>query len=92
MEGYSGIEREGFEEINYNRMDLIRPEKRKEMLQNLRQRTGLDIHRIKFQKIDLCKNVVSIHAFYYSQENESIIKEIHNTHERLILLKIKKSL
>ena len=78
LDGHLGLEHESFEEINYDRMDLIRPEKRKEMLQNLRQRTGLDIHRVKFQKIDLCKNVVSIHAFYYSQENESIIKETHN--------------
>jgi hypothetical protein len=79
LDGHLGLEHESFEEINYDRMDLIRPEKRNEMLSNLRQRTGLAIHRVKFQKIDLCKNVVNIHAFYYSQENESTIKEEPNT-------------
>jgi len=76
LDGHLGLEHESYEEINYDRMDLIQPEKRNEMLQNLRERTGLSIHRVKFQKIDLCKNVVNIHAFYYSQENESTVKNV----------------
>lgn len=76
LDSHLGLEHESYEEINYDRMDLIQPEKRNEMLQNLRERTGLSIHRVKFQKIDLCKNVVNIHAFYYSQENESTVKDV----------------
>ena len=76
LDGHLGLEHESYEEINFDRMDLIKPEKRNEMLQNLRERTGLSIHRVKFQKIDLCKNVVNIHAFYYSQENESTVKDV----------------
>ena len=76
LDGHLGLEHESYEEINYDRMDLIQPEKRNEMLQNLRERTGLSIHRVKFQKIDLCKNAVNIHAFYYSQENESTVKNV----------------
>ncbi len=75
LDGHLGLEHESFEEINYDRMDLIQPEKRAEMLQNLRERTGLPIHRVKFQKIDFSKNVVNIHAFYYSEENESTVRE-----------------
>lgn len=71
LDGHLGLEHESFEEINYDRMDLIQPEKRNEMLRNLRERTGLSIHRVKFQKIDFSKNVAYIHAFYYTQENES---------------------
>ena len=76
LDSHLGLEHESYEEINYDRMDLIQPEKRNEMLQNLRERTGLSIHRVKFQKIDRCKNVVNIHAFYYSQENESTVKDV----------------
>jgi hypothetical protein len=76
LDGHLGLEHESYEEINYDRMDLIQPEKRNEMLQNLRERTGLSIHRVKFQKIDLCKNMANIHAFYYSQENESTVKDV----------------
>ena len=76
LDSHLELEHESYEEINYDRMDLIQPEKRNEMLQNLHERTGLSIHRVKFQKIDLCKNVVNIHAFYYSQENESTVKDV----------------
>jgi Domain of unknown function (DUF4956) len=75
LDGNLGLEHESFEEINYDRMDLIQPEKRLEMLQNLRERTGLMIHRVKFQKIDFAKNVVNLHAYYYTQENESTDKD-----------------
>ena len=71
LDGHLGLEHESFEEISYDRMDLIQPEKRNEMLRNLRERTGLSIHRVKFQKIDFSKNVVNLHAFYYTKENES---------------------
>lgn len=79
LDCHLGLEHESYEEINYDRMDLIHPEKRNEMLQNLCERTGLAIHRVKFQKIDLCKNIANIHAFYYSQENESTMKDIPDT-------------
>jgi hypothetical protein len=75
LDGNLGLEHESFEEINYDRMDLIQPEKRTEMLRNLRERTGLSIHRVKFQKIDFAKNVVNLHAYYYTQENESAMKD-----------------
>jgi Domain of unknown function (DUF4956) len=75
LDGNLGLEHESFEEINYERMDLIQPEKRTEMLRNLRERTGLSIHRVKFQKIDFAKNVVNLHAYYYTQENESAIED-----------------
>jgi hypothetical protein len=75
LDGNLGLEHESFEEINYDRMDLIQPEKRTEMLRNLRERTGLSIHRVKFQKIDFSKNVVNLHAYYYTQENESAMKD-----------------
>jgi hypothetical protein len=74
LDGNLGLEHESFEEINYDRMDLIQPEKRTEMLKNLRERTGLSIHRVKFQKIDFAKNVVNLHAYYYTQDNESAMK------------------
>jgi Domain of unknown function (DUF4956) len=75
LDGNLGLEHESFEEINYDRMDLIQPEKRTEMLRNLRERTGLSIHRVKFQKIDFAKNVVNLRAYYYTQENESAIED-----------------
>jgi hypothetical protein len=68
----SNLQHQNFKEINYERIDLIQPEKREEMLQDLRIRTGLPINRIEIVKIDFLRDVAVIHAFYLSTENEGV--------------------
>jgi hypothetical protein len=68
----SNLQHQNFKEINYERIDLIQPEKREEMLEDLRTRTGLPINRIEIVKIDFLRDVAVIHAFYLSTENEGI--------------------
>jgi hypothetical protein len=68
----SNLQHQNFKEINYERIDLIQPEKREEMLQDLRKRTGLPINRIELVKIDFLRDVAVIHAFYLSTENEGV--------------------
>jgi hypothetical protein len=65
------LEHENYKEINYERIDLIKPETREAMLDDLRFRTGLPIHRIELIKVDFLRDVARIHAFYFSKENES---------------------
>ena len=65
------LKHENFKEIIYERIDLIVPEKRADMLQDLKTRTGLAIHRVEFIKIDFLKDIAKINAFYFSDKNES---------------------
>lgn len=65
------LKHENFKEIVYERIDLIQPEKREQMLEDLRQRTGLNIHRVEFIKIDFLRDVARIYAYYLSDKNES---------------------
>lgn len=65
------LKHENFKEIVYERIDLIQPEKREEMLEDLRKRTGLNIHRVEFIKIDFLKDIARIYAFYLADQNES---------------------
>ncbi len=65
------LKHENFKEIIYDRIDLIVPEKREELLADLKLRTGLNIHRVEFIRIDLLKDTARIYAFYISDVNES---------------------
>jgi hypothetical protein len=65
------LKHENFKDIVYDRIDLIHPDKRQELLADLNARTGLNIHRVEFIKIDYMRDVVRMHAFYYSDRNES---------------------
>lgn len=58
------IRRESMQEVNYDRIELIRPERRDELLEDLKSRTGLNILRIEIGKIDLLKDTARITIYY----------------------------
>lgn len=65
------IVHENYKEIVYERIDLIHPSKRAEMIEDLKARTGLNIHRVEFVKIDLFKDTVRVYAFYNADTNDA---------------------
>ena len=54
--------------ILYEKIDLIKPEKESEMIEDLKQRTGLPIHAVKVEKIDFLRDTASIKIFYNRKE------------------------
>ncbi len=70
------LKHENFKDIIYDRIDLIHPDKRSLLLDDLKARTGLNVHRVEFIKIDFMRDVARIHAFYFSDKNESPSMEI----------------
>lgn len=59
------IRRENMQEVNYDRIELIQPDRRTELLEDLKARTGLNIIRIEIGKIDLLKDTAKITLFYH---------------------------
>jgi hypothetical protein len=59
------IRREQTQEVFYDRIELIHPSRRMELLADLKQRTGLEIIRIEIGNIDLLKDAARITIFHY---------------------------
>ena len=55
--------------IIYENIDLIKPEKRQELFQDLQERTGLKITRIEIGRIDFMRDIARIQIFYFEDEN-----------------------
>jgi hypothetical protein len=55
--------------ITYERIELIKPERSDELLLDLRERTGLDIHRVEIGNIDFLRDVVKIRVFFYAPKH-----------------------
>lgn len=53
--------------IIYERIELIRPENHTILLEDLRKRTGFDIHRFSIMSIDFLKDATSIIIYYYKK-------------------------
>lgn len=58
------------QDIIYERIDLIKPEKRKEMIEDLSNRTGLNIQKVDILNIDLMQDVATVKAHYSNAEAE----------------------
>lgn len=49
----------------YDRIELIVPQKREELISDLRSRTGLDVHRVEIQEFDFLKDSATMTLFYH---------------------------
>lgn len=56
--------------ITYEKIDLIRPEKRAELLADLKTRTGLDIVKVQVGSIDFLKDTAFLKVTYVSDDPE----------------------
>jgi hypothetical protein len=54
--------------INYERIDLIIPEKNEEMKADLEKRTGLVINRVEVGRIDFLNDTAQVRIYYYADE------------------------
>ncbi len=60
------LKKESSNILRYERIEMIKPEKRTELIEELRQRTGLNIHRISINEIDFLKDTAMITYYYYN--------------------------
>jgi hypothetical protein len=65
LDGNILIRNEMVKIIQYENIELIRPDKKDALLEDLRRRTGLSIHRVSITKIDFMRDVAIIRAYYY---------------------------
>ena len=79
LEKLDFIKNENAKIIVYDRVDLIRPEDREALIQDLKERTGLPIHKVEIISIDYLKDTALLKSYYYSLQSEnSLPTEIDN--------------
>ena len=55
--------------VIYEKIELIVPERRAELIADLQERTGINVIRVEVRKIDFLKDTANLRIFYY--ENDS---------------------
>ncbi len=68
--------------VTYDKIELIKPEKSKELLADLEERTGLKIQKVEVGHIDFLKDIAFVKIYYsplYQEENT--IDEIRKAKE-----------
>ena len=56
--------------ITYEKIDLILPERREELIADLKARTGIDVIRVEIRRIDFLRDTANLRIFYYEKDSE----------------------
>ena len=56
--------------ITYEKIELIVPERRAELIADLKARVGVDVIRVEVRRIDLLKDTANLRIFYYEKDPE----------------------
>lgn len=59
--------RESVKMIRFEDINMIQPEKEEQLIALLKQRTGLEIHRVSIEEIDYLKDIAKINIYYYEK-------------------------
>jgi len=71
LEFKSKLSHENFKQVTYEKIELIKPERQQELLEDLRQRTGLPIRKVEIISIDFLRDTAHLNVFYQSSDNEA---------------------
>ncbi len=69
LDGGILIKTERMQVVQYEKIEMIRPENRQELLSDLRERTGLNIRKISIDKIDFLRDTALIKVYYIEQKH-----------------------
>ncbi len=63
------LKHESCKAITYEKIELIRPERRAELIADLEKRTGIIINRVEIGKVDFLKDTARVNIFYFESAN-----------------------
>ena len=55
--------------INYENVELIKPERREDLKHDLEERTGLIINRLEVGRVDYLRDSARVIIYYFEDEN-----------------------
>ena len=62
--------------VEYEKIDLIKPENHALLMEDLKERTGLNIHRFEIGRLDFLRDTARIRVYYY--EDNSLYSSLDN--------------
>ena len=64
------LKREIYKNIQYENIEMIKPENHNALMEDLKNRTGLNIHRIAIGKVDFLRDTATVRIYYYENRKK----------------------
>jgi hypothetical protein len=72
LDGNLLMRREFSKLVNYEKIELIQPEKQEELIADLKARTGLNVHHVSIVKIDFLRDMAVLNIYYYIDKKSKL--------------------
>jgi hypothetical protein len=69
------LQHESRKVVDYEKIDLIVPERREELILDLEERTGIKISRVEVGRIDFLRDSARVYIYYYESDNVVIFSD-----------------
>lgn len=70
LDGNVLMKTEFIKTIQYENIEMIKPENHQLLMEDLRKRTGLNVHKVSIGRIDFLRDTASIKIYYYENNNQ----------------------
>ena len=67
--------------VKYDKIDLIKPDRREELIADLKERTGLDVTNVSIGSIDFLKDMALIKIYYNTEESDETTQKMPKEYE-----------
>jgi len=64
------LKHESRKNITFEKIELILPERKEELLADLKERTGLNITRVEIRNVDFLRDTANLRIFYFEDEQK----------------------
>ena len=75
LEGSLLMKNENTQKVQYENIEMIKPENHPQLIEDLKKRTGLNIHRISINKINFMKDTAVVKIYYMENDREKVMIE-----------------
>jgi hypothetical protein len=62
--------------IDYEKIELIKPDRRKELVEDLKERTGLPINRVEIGRINFLRDTVRLLIYYQEDRDNNMVGDV----------------
>jgi hypothetical protein len=62
------LRREFYQVVDFEKIEMVKPELRDDLINELKNRTGLNIHRISIYRLDYLRDIARIKVYYYADK------------------------
>ncbi len=69
------IRHESEKRITYEKIELIKPENRKLLIEDLKKRTGLNISRVKIERVNFLRDTARLQIYYFENDKKTKLDE-----------------